>query len=255
VDIAATLSTLSLVRLQTGDAAGAEVGEREALQIFKQLGDRVGEAIGLLHLGQIANYRGELDAARTLLEQCLAVARDIKSIDIEGECELHLGEAAFDAGLPDKAAQHFKRSLIVCREGGDKRGEANALWHLGQIDLQGADVASARARLAESLQSFNAFGMRAELLGCLEDCAALARLEMRKDDAARLGGAIDIARERLNLKRAPRAEERWSMQLAALQGVLPAAEFESARDEGRQWQIDDAVRGALATPAAEAVTA
>ena len=127
VDIAATLSTLSLVRLQTGDAAGAEVGEREALQIFKQLGDRVGEAIGLLHLGQIANYRGELDAARTLLERCLAVARDIKSIDIEGECELHLGEAAFDAGIPDKAAQHFKRSLIVCREGGDKRGEANAL--------------------------------------------------------------------------------------------------------------------------------
>ena len=59
---------------------------------------------------------------------------------------------------------------------------------LGQIDLQGADVASARSRLAESLQSFNAFGMRAELLGCLEDCAALARF------AAITSSSLDRAR-------------------------------------------------------------
>ncbi len=255
VDIAATLSTLSLVRLQSGDVERAEAGEREALQIFTGLGDRVGEAIGLLHLGQFATYRGELDAARTLLEQCLAVAREIKSMDIEGECELHLGEAAFDAGLADKASQHYKRSLIVCREGGDKRGEANALWHLGQIDLGAADLPAARGRLAESLQSFNAFGMRAELLGCLESCAALAHAERRPEDAARLAGAIEIARERLILRRSPIDEERWSKQVAALRLALTGDEFEGARVDGRQWQIDDAVRGALPTAAVEAATA
>ena len=53
VDIAATLSTLSLARLQAGDAREAAAGEAEALEIFTRLGDRVGEAIGLLHLGQI----------------------------------------------------------------------------------------------------------------------------------------------------------------------------------------------------------
>ncbi|HEY5325174.1 MAG TPA: hypothetical protein VIK58_20275, partial [Caldimonas sp.] len=53
VDIAATLSTLSLARLQGGDADEAAAGENEALQIFRRLGDRVGEAICLLHLGQI----------------------------------------------------------------------------------------------------------------------------------------------------------------------------------------------------------
>ncbi|MEO8122872.1 MAG: NB-ARC domain-containing protein, partial [Burkholderiales bacterium] len=245
VAIAATLSTMSLVRLQTGDVAGAEVGEREALQIFVALGDRVGEAIGLLHLGQIANYRGELDAGRTLLEQCLLIARDIKSMDTEGECELHLGEAAVDGGAPDRASQHFKRSLIVCSEGGDKPGEANALWHLGQLDLGNGDLASARARLGEALQSFNGFGMRAELLGCLEDCAGLARAENRLATAARLVGAIELARERLSLARPPNAEERWSTQIAALRNALPADEFEASRREGRQWQIDDALRQAL----------
>ncbi|HET7526647.1 MAG TPA: NB-ARC domain-containing protein, partial [Burkholderiaceae bacterium] len=54
VEIAATLSTLSLVRLQGGDASGAAESEREALAIFRDLGEQLGEAIGLLHLGQIA---------------------------------------------------------------------------------------------------------------------------------------------------------------------------------------------------------
>ena len=245
VDIAATLSTMSLVRLQTGDVAGAEVGEREALQIFVALGDRVGEAIGLLHLGQIAIYRGELDAGRSFLGQCLSIAREIKSMDTEGECELHLGEADVDGGAPDMASQHFKRSLIVCSEGGDKPGEANALWRLGQLDLGNDDLASARARLGEALRSFNAFGMRAELLGCLESCAGLAKAENRLATAARLVGAIELARERLSLGRPPKAEERWSTQIAALRKALPADEFDVARGEGRQWQIDDALRQAL----------
>lgn len=233
------------MRLQTGDVAGAEAGEREALQIFVALGDRVGEAIGLLHLGQIAIYRGELDAGRTFLEQCLSIARDIKSIDTEGECELHLGEAAVDSGAPDRASQHFKRSLIVSSEGGDKPGEANALWRLGQLDLGNGDLVSARARLGEALRSFNAFGMRAELLGCLEDCAGLAKAENRLATAAWLVGAVELARERVRLARPPKAEERWSTQIAALRKSLPADEFDASRSEGRQWQIDDALRHAL----------
>ena len=245
VDIAATLSTLSLVRLQTGDAAGAEAGEQEALQIFSGQGDRVGQAIVLMHLGQIAIHRGELEAARALLAQCLGIAREIKLIDVEGECELHLGEADFDAGQAGVAAQHYKRSLVVCREGGDKRGEANALWHLGQIDLVVADAPAARGRLAESLQSFNAYGMRSELLGCLEDCARLAHAEGRPRVAAPLAGAIDLARERLSLKRPPVAERRWLDFLAALRSDPALADFDEACAEGRQWQIDDAVRQAL----------
>ena len=76
----------------------AEVGEREALQIFRELGDRRGEAIGLLHLGQIASISGDDAQAQMHLEQCLAIAREIKHQEIEGECELVLGEVAFEAG-------------------------------------------------------------------------------------------------------------------------------------------------------------
>ncbi len=65
VNIAATLSTLSMARLQAGDAAGAGADQLEALNIFRQLGDRVGESIGLCNLGQIALYEADYEGAET----------------------------------------------------------------------------------------------------------------------------------------------------------------------------------------------
>ena len=245
VDIAATLSTLSPARLQAGDAVGAAAGEHEALQIFRQLGDRFGESIGLLHLGQIEVYLGNDAQARTHLEQGLAVARELKNQEVEGECELVLGETAFELGDGAQACLRFKRSLTVCREAGDKRGEANALWWLGKADLQGNDIASARGRLGEALRAFRAFEMWEELLGCLEDHAALACVEGKLDVTAHLAAAATLSRDRLCLARPPRGEKRWQLQLAALREALTRTAFDQAWNVGRDWPIDHAIRNAL----------
>lgn len=254
LEVAGTLSTLTPARLEAGDAEGAEAGQREALQIFTQLGYRVGEAIGLLHLGLISIYRGDMAQANVHLENCLVIAREIKNQDVEGECELMLGETAFETGDVAQAAQRFKRSLTVCREGGDKRGEANALWWLGKTELHGGDAASARSRLEDALRAFQAFGMRGELLGCLEDHATLASAEGRAEAGVRIASAADMARSKLGLRHSPRGAERWQLQLGALRNTLPPAEFDAAWGEGRSWQIEDAIRRALSTQA-EPVTA
>ncbi|MCU0972219.1 MAG: hypothetical protein MUF57_10760, partial [Gammaproteobacteria bacterium] len=75
VDVAGTLSSLALARLHAGDPTAAAQAEREALQIFGEVGNRVGEAIGHEHLGHIALYRGDLDEARAELERGLAIGR------------------------------------------------------------------------------------------------------------------------------------------------------------------------------------
>ena len=253
-EIAVTLSTLTPARLERGDADGAEAGQREAMQIVLQIGDRVSEAISLLHFGLIAIYRGDDVQAVSNLENCLAVAREIKYNDIEGECQLMLGETAFETGDIDKATQRFKRSLTVCREGGDKRGEANALWRLGRTELHAGDVVSARSRLDDALRAFQAFGMRGELLGRLEDHAMLAHAERRPDAGVRIAGAVDVARERLGLKAWPRRADRWQTQVAALRSAVSGEDLRAAWTEGRQWQVEEAIRVALSTQV-EAVTA
>ena len=253
VDIAATLSTLSPARLQAGDAAGAAAGEHEALQIFRALGDRFGEAIGLLHLGQIGVYLGDDAQAAVHLEACLAIARAIKHQEIEGECELVLGETAFETDDRAQACLRFKRSLTVCREAGDKRGAANALWWLGKVDLQEGDIASARNRLDEAMLAFRAFEMREELLGCLEDHAALADAEGRPDVAVCLAAAVGTSRDRLRLTRSARSERRWQAALAALRQKISSGDFDAAWREGNDWQVDRAVLSAQAVRAEPAI--
>ena len=245
VDIAMTLSTLSVVQLQVGDAQSAAAGETEALQIFRQLEDRVGEAIGLLHLGQIAIYAGHDAQATSHLEQALAISSDIKHMELEAECELVLGEAACEAGDGAGAQSRFARSLAVCQEAGDRRGEANALWWLGKVALQDGEVATARNHLGKALHTFRAFEMWEELLGCLEDHAGLAQIDGRIGDATRVAAVACGLRSKLGLQRAPRSQARWQRQLASLRASAAGIDFERAWNEGLGWQIGDAMRAAL----------
>jgi len=247
VDIAATLSTLSVARLQAGDAVEAAAGESEALQIFRRLEDRIGEAISLLHLGQICLHQGDDAAARSHLEQCLAIAREIRHQEVEGECELVLGKVAFEMADAAQASLRFKRSLTVCREAGDKRGEANALRWLARVDLNAGDLASARARLSDALRSFRAFEMREELLGCLEDHAELAQAEGKVVIAVGLAASAAKSREQLGLTRSPRGELCWQALIGRLRRTMIEAPFDSAWDEAQQWQIDEAIRHALSS--------
>jgi predicted ATPase len=253
VDIAATLSTLSPARLLAGDATGAEAGETEALGIFRAIGDRLGEAIGLQHLGQIRAYLEDDAQARQHVEGSLAIARAIKHQEIEGECELILGEIAFDIDDTAQASLRIKRSLTVCREAGDKRGEANAMRWLGKIDLRQETLVPARTRLGEALLAFRAFEMWDELLGCLEDHAVLAGAEGHLDAAVRLAAAVGASRDRLGLTRSGRSERRWQAEVTKLRQAMNGADFDAAWNEGRDWPVDRAIRGAAPVEAQTAV--
>ena len=233
VDIAATLSTLSLARLPMGELKGAREGEQEALKIFKELRDRVGEAIGLLHLGQIGLYEGNDEAARSDLEQCRAIAREIQHHEIEGESELVLGQIALEASDWDVAASHFNRSLTVCREAGDKRGDAKAQWHLGKTSIQTGDFLAAQTWLAQAMQVFRSFEMSEEVLACLEDHASLRLALGEHAEAVRLVASATQSRQRLAIKRPARAEARWQAQIEVLRQALPEADFDSAWAEGQ----------------------
>ena len=241
IDIAASLSTLSLVRLHTGDADGARKDEEEAVTIFRSIENRIGEAIGLLHLGQIHFYLEEDMQAHVYFEQCLKIAREIEYREIEREAELLLGESLLSSSDMPGACKRFTRSLDVCREAEDKRGEAAALWWLGKWDLQSGDLEGARVRLNGALRAFQAFEMYEELLGCLEDHAALMCAMGAAHDALRVYASVEVARERLTLRRYPRGQRRWSEAITDVRLQVGDAAFDKAWTEGRAWSVDDAI--------------
>jgi predicted ATPase/class 3 adenylate cyclase len=241
IDIAASLSTLSLVRLHTGDADGARQDEEEAVSIFRSIENRIGEAIGLLHLGQIHFYLEDDAQANEYFVQCLSIAREIEYREIEREAELLLGESLLSAGELTAARARFLRSLEVCQDAEDKRGEAAALWWLGKADLLSERFAEAHVRLNGAMRAFRAFEMYEELLGCLDDQAELMRAVDAAADAVRVFASVEVARERLTLRRYPRLQRRWSETIAEVRRHLGNVKFEQAWSEGRALSIDDAI--------------
>lgn len=246
VDIAATLSTLSLARMQLGDPAGASAAEHEALALFRAAGDRIGEAIGLVHLGQLALHEGDDAASLGHVEQALAVAQAIRHPELEGECELVLGDLAVAAGEGLAARTRYRRSLAICREAGDRRGEANALHRIGRIELADGELAAAGPRLAEALAAFRALEMPVELVACLEDHARAADAMRRPETALALAAMVARSRERLGVVPAVRDAASSEALVSALRAALAPADAARAWHAGEGWSTDEAIAAALA---------
>jgi tetratricopeptide (TPR) repeat protein len=244
-----------MVRLHLGEAEVARELESEAVTIFREIGNPIGESIGLLHLGQIDAYVGNDADAKANFEKSLKIASDLEYFEVESECERMLGQLALEVG--DEAASHarFSRALEVSREAEDKRNEAAALWGLGAVDLRFGDLAAAQVRLGAALHAFAASEMFAELLGCLEDHAALFGALDRSDDAVRVCAAVDAARDRLALPRSPRAAPRWQALVSGLRAVVDPDRFAQQWRDGTNLELRDAVGFVQAQQEADLVAA
>lgn len=244
VEIAGTLSTLSLARLQAGDPELASASENEALELFRSADERLGEAISLQHLGQIAVYAGDEALALTHLRRCLAIAHELENRELEGEAELLLGQCAFHARRFEDAREHLVSSLAICKDASDRRGEAHALWWLGRIELETDEVESARQKLGTALQVFHDFAMHEEWADCVEDLAEVALRAGQFVLAAQLAGATQHCRARLALVLSPHGKRRWAARLEALRASIPAAIFDQAWQEGEAAARDSVMRAA-----------
>jgi predicted ATPase/class 3 adenylate cyclase len=244
-DIAATLSTLGLSRLLSGDPDAADAAEHEALDLFVKVASHYGQAIGQLHLAQIDAYRGHAAAAREHLTQCLALARELGHQEIEGECERVAGQLAFETGDFAEAQRRLKRALQICRDAGDRRGEVTAQSALARCELGQGDLAQARKRLDDAVRAFRSFGMAEELLDALESLVTLLRTEGRSEDAMQVAASAMEARRRLELRRSPDGERRWQGEVAALRAAVDDAAYGAASSQTDALGMDAAIKLAL----------
>ncbi len=253
-EIAATLSELSTLRMQMNEFDRARECQGEALGIFREQGDRIGEGISLLNLGGIAARQGDRESAVALCEQSLAIARSIRHQELESECEESIGDLALRPGDLREAEARFARALKICRDAEDKRGEAIAVWSLGRVDAANGHHDAARRKFADALPAFQSFGMNAEALDCVDDCAALLCAVDRPDDAVRLHAAAATIRGALALQSSGPGGARES-DLAAARRALGEAAFAAAWSEGSAWTLEATVERARTLSTAVAVTA
>jgi predicted ATPase/class 3 adenylate cyclase len=203
-----------------------EVGEAE-------LALRIGAALSLFW-----RIRGHLSEGRRWLSEGLS-GGDAAPAGVRARAMLVLGDLAWKQGDYPQGEEKLEASLALCREAGDRRGEAQALNSLGFIASEHNDLERAEKLLEESLALGRKASMPVVINSALNSLAALAAY---RNDYAR---ATVLLEEGLGIARAAGDVRGIAIHTTSLGATaVVTGEFERAEallQQGREmfWKLGD----------------
>jgi len=144
-----------------GDFPTARALLEEGLALRRELGDTSGVATSLNNLGNIAFSLDDYPAARALFAESLALQRELGNPWGTAAALSNLGLVALDQGDYPAAQALFSESLTLQRELGDTWSVATTLGNLGLVAAWQGDNTAARPLQEESLALRRELGDRA----------------------------------------------------------------------------------------------
>ena len=106
---------------------------RQALAIYRDLGDRLGQGRTLNNLGHVLRQQGNYQEAIDQHQQGLVLARDLCDTFGEAQSLAGIGTSLCLRGHYQSAADHHRQSLVLFRQLGESRDEGFALENLAVV--------------------------------------------------------------------------------------------------------------------------
>jgi predicted ATPase len=127
-----SLRTLGIIANARGEYTRAGEYHRQALQIFRQLGDHRGQARVLHNLGNVHRNQGDYTGARAHFSQALQIYHEVIG-DVGGECLALacLGLIDHNEGHDQRAREKCRQALQTTQDTGDRHVQGYALTFLG----------------------------------------------------------------------------------------------------------------------------
>ena len=110
---AQTLNDLGVLQQETGDYPAAAASHRQALALFRDLGNLLGQAEALNRLGELATRTADTPQARKHHTQALAIARDLSAAPEEARALEGLGHSHLHDSNPGQASAHLQQALAI----------------------------------------------------------------------------------------------------------------------------------------------
>jgi len=172
---------------QQGDYEHARVLLEESLAIYRELGDPRGTGWALVDLGFLSRYQGDYGTGQSFLEESLKLFKQTKDSEGAAYALGNLGLIVRDQGNYEEAEARLAESRALWCDLGDRFGYGWTLTALGMVARAQGRRELAGARLEESLMVSRELGDRQNTANVLVTLAALARDQ----------GEYDTARTRL----------------------------------------------------------
>jgi tetratricopeptide (TPR) repeat protein len=162
----------------------------KALELARQIGDKVVQSGALNILAEVAGSAGDEATERQLYEESLALRRELGDRRLIANSVLTLGRAELTRGEYERATPLLQEGFALAKELRDTWSMSLALIYLGRVALQsGGDAGEASWLFAEALALAKERGDKRVAAECLQGLAAVLGLRGDGVQAARLFGA------------------------------------------------------------------
>lgn len=169
-----------------GNLASAEEVYELGLAIAAKTGQQEVMSSLLAHRGEVSIARGDYQRATCYLQQGLDIAHGLGDARRVGLLLRLLGEAADCAGDYANGDELYLRALAIVRETNDHETTSALLQNLGEKAMKRGEVTLAERYLWEGLRSARTIGHLQRMSALLANLAALALRQQRFDEADQL---------------------------------------------------------------------
>jgi tetratricopeptide (TPR) repeat protein len=142
------------------DRIAALASYEVALTLFRQVGDRLGEANVQKAIGDVQQFRDDRDAALASYEVALTLFRQVGDRLGEANVQKAIGDVQQFRDDRDAALASYQTALTLFRQVGDRVGEANTLAAQGKLALISDDQPQADQFLAQAITIYQHIGDR-----------------------------------------------------------------------------------------------
>jgi predicted ATPase/DNA-binding CsgD family transcriptional regulator len=158
IGIVRTLYRLGMIASARGNDTRARTLLEESLALAREVGDKGRVAYALLSLGSVLIGQGEHTRSWALLEESLALFKELNDTEGMAWSLYFLARVRFAQGDTANARVLAEEALGLCREMKHQDGLARALDLLGQCALHQGEISRAQVLFEESLALFRLLG-------------------------------------------------------------------------------------------------
>ncbi|MEP6895587.1 MAG: hypothetical protein ABI986_08275, partial [Chloroflexota bacterium] len=222
----------------------AEAEAKEGYIILSEINDQWGLGLAYANMARVALVNGEhaeFQKFAALLKKWTQSAPQSYQV---GFSYLNIG-ARLRWTDPEGAKEYYEEGLKIFRHLRHKNFETVLLNELGHVARMTGKTTEAKGIYKQTLSDFQDLGHRPAIANQLECFAFIAIAEEEPERAAKLFGAAEALREKVNAQMQDLEYVEYDNSVRRLRMLLNETEFNSLWELGRALTMDEAIQFAL----------